>query len=200
MEHRNRDELFLDDSDRGYLHQPRCTKHPCITSPTRSLHPLPSLARRATGTQPIQHQLPRTQEQHKDKREKPQDLQLSPGASAGKQSSRHEECSGLFARAAVCLRQRGHASACRFKSYCCSGLGASLFPLPFRQAWSQPGIKLFKSSRWASQLSCCMEHAGCGIPRAPAPGPALTLVHTGSSDHKQAGDSSALRCKSIIKP
>lgn len=46
----------------------------------------------------------------------------------------------------------GRASACRFKSYCCSGPGASLFPLPFRQAWSQPGIKLFKSSRRAPQL------------------------------------------------
>lgn len=92
MEHRNRDGLSLGDSDRGYLHQPGCTKHPCITSPTRSLQPLPSLAGRAMRKQPIHHQLPRTREQNKDKREKPQDLQFSPGASARKQSSRREEC------------------------------------------------------------------------------------------------------------
>lgn len=48
------------------------------------------------------------------------------------------------------------------------GWGASLFPLPFLQAWSQPGIKLFKSSRWALQLNFCAERTGCEIPRAPA--------------------------------
>lgn len=117
---------------------------------------------------PIHHQFRRTREQNKDKGRSPETCSFHRELLQGNKAADVRNATGLFARAARCLRQRGHASACRFKSYCCLGLGASLFPLPFRQAWSQPGIKLFKSSRWASQLNSCTERTGCEIPRAPA--------------------------------
>lgn len=94
----------------------------------------------------IHHRLGGTREQNQDKGRSPETCSFHWELLQGNKAADVRNATGLFARAAFCLRQRGHASACRFKSYCCSGLGASLFPLPFRQAWSQPGIKLFKSS------------------------------------------------------
>lgn len=123
----------------------RGTRQPHPTSPPlpAALRPCLSSAGRATGTL-LHHQLHTAQEQKKDKGRSPETCRFHRELLQGNKAADVRNASGLFARAALCLRQHGHASACRSRSFCCSGLGASLFPLPFRQAWSQPGIKLFK--------------------------------------------------------
>lgn len=121
------------------------TRQPHPTSPPlpAPLRPCLSSAGRAAGTL-IHHQPHTTQEQKKDKGRSPETCRFHRELLQGNKAADVRNASGLFARAALCLRQHGHASACRSRSFCCSGLGASLFPLPFRQAWSQPAIKLFK--------------------------------------------------------
>lgn len=184
-EHGNGEGLALADHD---PHRPGCRRREqAASSPHHLPYPsLPSLVGRARGTWLIHHQLCRTGQRKEDKGRSPETCSFHRELLQGNKAADVRNATGLFAWAARCLRQHGHASACRFKSYCCSGLGASLFPLPFRQAWSQPGIKLFKSSRRASQLNSCTERTGCDIPegsspRRHPPGPAQrTLVHTGS--------------------
>lgn len=131
------------------------------------MSPLPR-GRKRPGDRLIHQQLRGTGEQNKDQGRSPETCSFHRELLRGNKAADVRNAPALFARAALCLRQRRHASACRFKSYCCSGLGASLFPLPFRQAWSQPGIKLFKSSSRASQLNSRTERAGGEIPSAPA--------------------------------
>lgn len=93
------------------------------------------------------------------------------------------------------------------------GWGPLCFLYPFLQAWSQPGIKLFKSSRWASQLNSCTERTGCEIPRAPAlvTSPQPSTKHTGPywypvlerrvpTFKPVTSQAPALPCKGIIKP
>lgn len=78
-----------------------------------------------------------------------------------------------------------------------------MFPLPFLQAWSQPGIKLFKSSRRASQLNRARRlrnPQGSG-PRCTTPSPAPSPLPGGKSPNIRAGDtprtSSAVRSPSL---
>lgn len=219
IEHGNGDGLSLGD-DEQWGPAPAGMRKMGPGSPIPASPPLPApswpclpLAGKATGTRLIHHQLRRMREQNKDKGRSPETCSFHRELLQGNKAADVRNATGLFARAALCLRQRGHASACRFKSYCCSGLGASLFPLPFRQAWSQPGIKLFKSSRWASQLNSCTELTGCEILRAPAlaasprpstkgTGPRWFPLPRAKGPNIQASDTSspALLCKGTIKP
>lgn len=128
-EHSNGVRLSLGDNDQRGPRWPGCTS-PSSLTPASPPYPLPSIPAFLSGKSHGDAADP-PPEQNMDKGRSPETCSLHRELLQGNKAADVRNATGLFAQAALCLRQRGHASACRFKSYCCSGLGASLFPLPF---------------------------------------------------------------------